>query len=317
MSLSSAFTPLAAPSAANRFNAQRFSGIFVPLVTPFRQGQVDYAAAQNLVAHLIAQGVDGLVVCGTTGEAATLNDGEQNRLLMAVREVAGNLPLVMGLAGNDTQTVARRAAELSAQACGLLVSAPYYLRPSQAGILAHFEAIAAATPLPLLIYNIPYRTGVNIELSTLQKLAANPQFVAIKESGGGNMAQLMATIADTPLRVLSGEDSLIFVNACLGGHGAIAAAAHIRPDLYQRMQALVAAGDLPAARAIAQALAPWIKLLYSEPNPAGVKAVLAMQGLIRNELRLPMVPVSKGLMAGLEEMLPRVLQLGAGVGASV
>ena len=149
----------AAPSAANRFNAQRFTGIFVPLITPFRQGQVDYAAAQKLVAHLIEQGVDGLVLCGTTGEAATLNEGEQKRLLMAVREVTANLPLVMGLAGNDTQAVAQRAAALSGQACGLLVSAPHYVRPSQAGILAHFQAVAAATPLPLIVYkhSLPHR----------------------------------------------------------------------------------------------------------------------------------------------------------------
>ncbi|KPC53306.1 4-hydroxy-tetrahydrodipicolinate synthase [Amantichitinum ursilacus] len=300
---------MSAVFAATRFNADRFAGLFVPLITPFRDGQVDYAAAQNLVAHLLKGGIDGLVICGTTGEAATLNEGEQTRLLMAVREVSGELPLVMGLAGNDTQCVAKRAAALSALADGLLVSAPYYVRPSQAGLLAHFNAVSAATPLPIVLYNIPYRTGVNIELPTLQKLAANPQFVAIKESGGGNMPQLLATIAETPLRVLGGEDALILLTACAGGHGAIAAAAHIRPDLYRRMLSLVAAGDLAAARAISQALAPWVKLLFSEPNPAPIKAVLAMQGLIRNELRLPMLPVTQELQNQLETLLPRILAL--------
>lgn len=285
-----------------------FTGIWVPMVTPFRDGAVDLEAACRLAEHLLRSGVDGLALCCTTGEAATLSEAEQMQLLAAVQETVGTrCPLLFGLSGNDTAAVADAARRLDdSGVAGILLTAPYYVRPSQEGIRRHFEAVAEACRLPLLIYNIPYRTGVNIEPATLQALSANPRFVAIKESGGGNLEQLYFLINETPLKVLSGEDNLIFITACLGGHGAISAAAHIRPDLYVRMLALIAAGDLAAARRIEQGLRPLIHELFAEPNPSPVKAALAMQGLIKEELRLPMTPVSAACRDRLARLLAEV-----------
>lgn len=285
---------------------QHFEGLWVPMVTPFRGGALDLPAAQALAHRLVMQGVDGLVVCGTTGEPATMDEAEQARLLAAVLEaVDGACPVVFGLAGYDTATVAARAAALDASgAAGLLISAPYYVRPSQEGLRLHFEAIARATALPIVLYNIPYRTGVNIALDTARTLAENPRFVGVKESGAGNLAQLQGLIDTTPLKVMSGEDELIFITCCLGGHGAISAAAHLRPDLYRRMIEHIRAGRLPQARAITRVLQPMIRLLFSEPNPGPIKAALALQGEIAEELRLPMTPVSAACRAELARALP-------------
>ncbi len=289
-----------------------FEGIWVPLVTPFGGGgaQVDLTRLQALTDRLVREGIDGLVVCGTTGEPATLTAQEQDQVLDAVLEAAGACPVIFGVAGNDTAAVAasvrrRRGAGVA----GFLLSAPYYTRPSQAGIVRHFEVVAAAAEQPIVIYNIPYRSGVNIEFETLQTLARNPQFVAIKQSAGHDADQLAELIRQTSLKVLSGEDAMIFVNACLGGHGAIAAAAHIRPDLYRRMLDQVRGGDLVAARGIADALRPWIRALFAEPNPAPLKAALAALGLIEDGLRLPLLPATAERRARVERMLPAIMAL--------
>ncbi|WP_137937583.1 4-hydroxy-tetrahydrodipicolinate synthase [Chitinivorax sp. B] len=270
-------------------------GIWVPMITPFQHGHLDLDAAVSVVKHLLAGGVHGIIVCGTTGEAATLSTDEKHLLLKTVIEtVAGRAGVAMGVAGNDTQTVVADVVALTGFALdALLVSAPYYVRPAQEGIRLHFEAVAAATTLPIIIYNIPYRTGVNIEVGTLKQLARNPQFAAIKESGAGNMPQMMDIIGETPLKVLSGEDNLIFPLLALGGHGAIAAAAHIHPELYVEQYQAVQQGNYDLARALHFALRPLVKALFSEPNPGPVKAALAMQGLIQDELRLPMTTVTE------------------------
>ncbi|HEY1077916.1 MAG TPA: 4-hydroxy-tetrahydrodipicolinate synthase [Fontimonas sp.] len=288
-----------------------FQGIWVPLITPFRQREPDLAALQRLTAHLLQQGVDGFVVCGTTGEPATLSDDEQRRVLAAVHEVAGaRCPLVFGLSGNDSAAMlARMRAMEQEPLAGWLISAPYYTRPSQDGIRRHFEMLADATGKPVLLYNVPYRSAVGMETATLRALAAHPRIVGIKQSAGNDLDQLAALIDDTPLQVLSGEDALIFVNACMGGHGAIAAVAHVRPDLYRRLLALVQAGELAAARRLHYALLPWIRLLFAEPNPAPLKAALAMMGLIDDGLRLPMTEASAALRGRIEHALPEILAL--------
>ncbi len=282
-------------------------GIWIPIVTPFRNGAVDFDAAQCLADELAGSGIDGIVVCGTTGEAATLEESEQAAMLSAVCEAAGSrCRIAMGLAGSDTRAVAGRAArcsETGAQA--LLVSPPSYVCPSQQGILAHFREIASATDLPVILYNIPARTGVAIELPTFIALAEDRRFVAVKQCGG-NQSQLMDLIGQTGLNVLCGDDPSILATLCLGGHGAISAAAHIRPDLYVRLRDLVRAGDIAAARTLFHALLPLMRLLFSEPNPGPVKAALALQGRIRDELRLPMTPMSAAgrdrLAAALERL---------------
>lgn len=279
-----------------------FEGIWLPLITPFRNGEVDLAAARRLVHHYIEAGIHGFVVCGTTGEAATLSEPEQLALLDAVLEAAdGRRPVAMGLAGNDTREAVRLLHAIQHRPlAGLLTVAPYYSRPSQRGIEAHFRAIAGETPLPLILYNVPYRTGVNIDLATVQSLADVPNIVAIKECGG-NMHQLMDLIRETRLQVLSGEDHLIFTTLCLGGTGAIAAAAHLHPARHVQVYESFRCGNLTLARELAAQLLPITRALFSEPNPGPIKALLARQGHIAEELRLPMTPVS----AGCREVLVR------------
>jgi 4-hydroxy-tetrahydrodipicolinate synthase len=287
------------------------NGIWVPLVTPFHQGQVDLDAAQRLAAHLVAKGVHGLVVCGTTGEACALDDGEQSALLDSVLAAVGSdFPVLMGIGGSDTRSSVSQARRYNEHdIAGFLLPAPAYVRPSQEGLLYHFEAVAQSTGHDIVLYNIPYRTGVNIELATVQELACNPRFVAIKECGS-NINQLIDFINETPLAVFGGEDALILPTLCLGGRGAIAAAAHIRPDLFVALYDQVSAGNLAEARAIFQRLLPLIRVLFSEPNPGPVKAALAREGWLKDELRLPMTTVSvecKNRIAEIMESLEEVL----------
>lgn len=270
-----------------------FEGIWVPLVTPFRQGKLDLYSAQQLALSLSAAGVHGLVVCGTTGEAATLNEHEQDKMLCGAMEAVQNrCPVVMGVSGSDTRVVAEKIARLnSLRPAGFLVSAPSYVRPSQEGIRLHFEAVANAAASPVILYNIPARTGVNIDVATVNALERRANIVAVKECGG-NLAQTMELINRTDLNILCGDDALMFNTLCLGGHGAISAAAHIRPDLFVHLFELVRAGQIGPARTLFRQLLPMIQLLFSEPNPGPVKAALAIQGQMLDELRLPMTSMS-------------------------
>lgn len=281
-----------------------FQGIWLPLVTPFRDGALDLPAVRQLVHHYRAAGVHGLVVCGTTGEAATLAEDEQLQLLDTVLEAAaGRCPVVMGLGANDTRAALALLPALNRRPlAGLLTVAPYYTRPAQAGLQAHLAAIARGTDHAVVLYNIPYRTGVNLDLATVQAVCAEPNVVAIKESGG-NLNQLMDLIRDTRLQVLAGEDHLIYTTLCLGGHGAIAAAAHVWPERFVALYAAFRAGELARARELGYALLPLVRLLFAEPNPAPIKAALALQGLIAEELRLPLTPVSAGCRAALAKLL--------------
>lgn len=285
-------------------------GIWVPLVTPFADGEPDLDALQAIANDMIDHGVHGLVVCGTTGEASALDPAEQMRVLTAVLEtVRGRRPVLMGVCGSDTRSVAGKVRRFDATGvAGLLMSAPAYVRPSQEGIARHFEAVAAATSLPIVLYNIPARTGVNMALPTISALSARAQFCAIKEAGG-DLRQLTDLLEQTPLDVLCGDDALLFAALSSGAHGAISAAAHIRPDLYVQLFDLIRAQRLDQARALFRRLLPMIRLLFSEPNPAPLKAVLAMRGALREELRLPMTPVTPACKEKLGAALEALMAL--------
>ncbi len=285
-------------------------GIWVPLVTPLRFGQLDLGSLQMLAASMIGQGVHGLVVCGTTGEAATLEPDEQAAVLAAVLEVTQQrCPVLMGIGGSDTSAAAATAGRFDDTGiAGYLVSAPAYVKPSQQGMRRHFETIADATGHPIVLYNVPGRTGVNLELDTVQQLARRPQFTAIKEASA-NLQQMHELVAHVPLAMLCGEDSLLFAALCAGGHGAISAAAHLRPDLFVQLYDLIRDQQLVQARALFQLLRPMIALLFSESNPAPLKAALAMRGLLRDELRLPMTPVSDSLRARLNLALGNLMDI--------
>ncbi|WP_144148596.1 4-hydroxy-tetrahydrodipicolinate synthase [Paraburkholderia sp. BCC1884] len=283
-----------------------FSGIWVPLITPFADGAVDHAALRALVRRYADAQVSGLVALGTTGEPATLDSAEQDAVLATILDEAsaaaraadgaGTLPVVVGVSGNHTASMLERIGQLNPlPIAGVLMAAPYYTRPSQAGIVAHFTALADASEKPVVLYDIPYRTGVRLELDTLLTLAAHPRIQAIKDCAG-SLDKTLALIRDGRLQVLTGEDVQILNNLCLGGSGAIAASAHVHPGRFVELYRALSAGHLDEGRRIFHTLAPLIQALFAEPNPAPVKALLAAQDVIRDELRLPMTRASGALV---------------------
>ncbi|WP_028451933.1 4-hydroxy-tetrahydrodipicolinate synthase [Chitinilyticum aquatile] len=280
-----------------------FEGIWVPIITPFSGDSIDHPALHRLAAHLAGQGIAGLIAAATTGEGALLSLDEQAAVFATLRQAAPGLPVVLGLSHAATQTAACQARILAAlHPEGLLVTPPPYVRPGQQGLRRHFEAIVEAADLPVLVYNIPYRTGVNVELDTLKQLASDPRIAGIKECGG-NSERLLRLVHETPLRVLSGDDNQNFAALCLGAHGTIAASAHLLPHWHVRIVDLLRRGELPRARSLAVALQPLIRALFAEANPTPLKAVLAAQGWCENTLRQPFEPASPALAETLDAEL--------------
>jgi 4-hydroxy-tetrahydrodipicolinate synthase len=280
---------------------KNFSGIWVPLVTPFAgDGAVDRAALRGLVTRCADAGVAGLVALGTTGEPSSLTQLEQDAVLATVLDAAGGtLPVIVGLAGNHVPALLARAKRLGTlPIAGLLVPAPYYVRPAQDGIRDHFTRLAEASAVPLVLYDIPYRSGVTIALDTLLALAAHPNIAAIKDCAGA-VDTTLALIRDGRLQVLAGNDIEVFGTLCAGGAGAIAASAHLRPRAFVDVARALAEGRLAEARTTWHTLVPMIAALTSEPNPAPVKAALSHLGLLQDGLRPPMTPASAALRARL------------------
>lgn len=270
------------------------SGLWVALVTPFhdatRGWRVDHTALRRLVAHLRHAGVHGVVALGSTGEAAALDDREQDEVLETVLEAAQGLPVMAGLAGNHVEHMLARLGHFNDLPLAAVLSpAPYYVRPSQAGLVAHFTRMADASRAPLVLYDIPYRSGVTMSLETILTLAGHPRIRAIKDCGGA-MDKTHALIADGRLQVLAGEDALIFHTLCLGGAGAITAAAQVAPQAFVALHGALQAGRLAEGRAWQHRLRPMIQALFAEPNPCVVKHALAQQGLCGASLRAPFLP---------------------------
>lgn len=282
-----------------------FSGLWIPLITPFcptPERPVDHPALAKLASHYASQGASGLVVCGTTGEAAALDKPEQWAVLETVLAHCAGLPVVMGLSSyhlGDALAFVRQAAGYPL--AGLLVSAPHYIRPSQAGVQQWFEAIADAAAQPLIVYDVPYRSGVEITLPTLQNLSRHANIQAVKDCGG-NAAKTQTLIADGQLAVLAGEDHQIFGTLASGGAGAIAASAHLRTADFAQVIRLIQAQKLDEARSAWRPLVPLITALFSEPNPGVIKAALAHTGQIANVLRAPLQAASQPFKQALLEM---------------
>lgn len=288
--------------------SRNFSGLWIPLVTPFDGGAVDHPALTRLVKHFCDSGVSGFVACGSTGEAAALDKAEQLAVLETVLQASTELPVVMGLSGYHLGHTEAWVRELTTRPiAGLLVPAPHYIRPSQAGLVHWFTALADASDKPLIVYDIPYRTGANISLDTLLTLADHPNIQAIKDCGG-DAGKTQALITDGRLQVLAGEDAQIFSTMALGGVGAISASAHLCTAQFVEVLRCVQHGDLQRARALWQPLVPMIQAAFAEPNPALIKAALAQQGLIQDGLRLPMTAGSEKatqhLLALLDKLTP-------------
>ncbi|BBP77532.1 4-hydroxy-tetrahydrodipicolinate synthase [Pseudomonas gingeri] len=280
-----------------------FQGIWVPIVTPFINQAIDFVGLRRLVGHLLESGVDGIVVCGTTGEAAALGKHEQLAVLDAVLERVPPQQVVMGLAGNNlTELLQFQSEILKRPLAGLLVPAPYYIRPSQAGLEAFFKTVADASSVPVILYDIPYRTGVSFEQATLLNIVAHENIVAIKDCGG-NLNNTLALLASGQVDVLCGEDNQIFNALCLGATGVIAASAHVHPELFVQLYRQLREQQLTAARTTFFRLTPLIQALFVEPNPGPVKAALALQGLIRDELRAPMQASGESTTRRLREIL--------------
>lgn len=269
-----------------------FSGLWIPLVTPFQGDEVDLPALRRLVDHLARSPIKGFVPCGSTGEAESLSHEEQLAVLDTVLASCRDKPVLMGLAGVRLAEMLSQVKQITQRpVAGLLISPPHYLRPAQAGIVAHFRALADASPVPIVIYDIPARTGAELTLQTLLTLAQHPNIRAIKDCGG-NEEKTRALVADGRLAVLAGDDARIFNTACMGGAGAIAAAGHLLPGRYARLVDSAREGRLEEARRLHHLLTPLSHALFAEPNPSVFKAVLARQGFISDTLRPPHSPAS-------------------------
>ncbi|MFA5941366.1 MAG: dihydrodipicolinate synthase family protein [Sinimarinibacterium sp.] len=282
---------------------ERFTGIWVPLVTPFGEdGAIDHAALRALAVRL-APDVAGFVVCGSTGEAHTLDEDEQLAALDTVLEASPRTPVVFGLGGPHRGHVHALIAALhSRRVAGVLVPPPYYVRPSQAAIVDYFLDIADAAPCPLIAYNVPYRTGVAMTFSTFEAVARHANIRAVKDCGG-DPALTLDLITRTPLDVLAGEDGNILTTLCAGGAGAIAASAHLFPERFTAVCEAVRDSRLPEAQRIFHGLWPLITMLFTEANPAGIKGALSIQGCVANRCRAPMQAASPELVARLRQQI--------------
>lgn len=277
-------------------SSSRLTGCGTALVTPFGpSGAVDERALRDLVEWQVTEGIHYLVPAGSTGEAATLSPAEQRRVVeIVVDQVRGRVPVVAGAGSNDTAKAVELSREMQAAGANYLLHvSPAYNKPPQRGILAHYRAIADATTLPIVIYNVPGRTGSNVEARTTLALAEDPRFVAVKEASG-NLAQVVDIIAHRPERfaVLSGDDAMTLAIMAHGGDGLISVISNATPRAMARLCELVRDGDLAGARALHEQLMPWMEAAFVEPNPIPVKAALARMGRIRDRLRLPLVPLA-------------------------
>jgi 4-hydroxy-tetrahydrodipicolinate synthase len=280
-----------------------FEGVLTALVTPFHDGALDERTLHELVELQIAAGVDGVVPCGSTGEAATLSHAEHRRVIEVVVAAArGRVRVLAGTGSNSTAEaieLTRHAKEAGAD--GAVLISPYYNKPTPEGIVQHYAAVARETALPLVIYNIPARTSSNILPATMARLAEIEQVVGVKESCG-DLHQVAQLIAATPgdFRVLSGDDWATLPIMALGGAGVISTASNVAPaDVVELVRAF-RSGDLARAQDVYYRLLPLLDALFCETNPIPVKAALAMRGLIREELRLPLVRLSDANRARLQ-----------------
>ena len=269
-----------------------FDGLTVAMVTPFRDGALDLEATGRLVEFMLERGVEGLVVSGSTGEAATTTHEERRTLWAFVKQqVRGRVPVIAGTGTNSTaESIARTRMAEELGLDGAMLVTPYYNKPTPRGQVAHWSAVAASTRLPLIIYNVPGRTATNTLPETLEKLNGIANIVAVKEASG-SLDQASAVRARTRLTLLSGDDSLTLPMIAVGATGVVSVAGQVAPAEMRALCDAARAGRIPQAEALHRRLLPLFKALFVESNPGPVKFLLAAMGLIENELRLPLVPV--------------------------
>jgi 4-hydroxy-tetrahydrodipicolinate synthase len=289
----------------------KFQGTGVALVTPFtKDGAIDYPALAKLVEHVIENKVDFLVALGTTAETPTLSMEEKQAVLrFIIQQNNKRVPLVCGAGGNNTAAVIQQLQTWDWNGVdGLLSVVPYYNKPTQEGIYQHFKAIASATPLPIILYNVPGRTVTNmLPASTLRLAQEFKHIVAVKEASG-NMAQCMELVQGAPadFAVLSGDDDLVLPQMAIGMHGVISVAANCFTKDFSQMVHLARQGQFDAAKGLHYRLLKGINLLFAEGNPAGVKCVLQEMGMMQDTLRLPLVNVSAAIQTQIQDYLKSI-----------
>ncbi len=294
--------------------AFQLSGLWVPLITPFTDdNNVDIASLSQLCRRVLDDGATGVVVLGTTGEPATLDDSERKSVIDTCASVcaAMNRPMMVGVGGNNTAEAIRAVQTLSAinSLAAILVVVPYYTRPSASGVVQHFQAIAHASHVPIVAYNIPYRTGIALTASTIIEIANITNVGGMKQSVGGLDYDTLEVLRSRPptFAVLAGDDAFIAPTMAMGGEGAISAAAHVCTPMFVRLVSSTKAGDWSTARQLAGSLLPVVRAGFAEPSPAVWKAVLHAQGVISSpNLRLPMCNASESsrdlLLAAITEI---------------
>jgi 4-hydroxy-tetrahydrodipicolinate synthase len=294
---------------------QRVAGVWLPLITPFKDGQLDETSLARLVRHYAAEPIDGLILAATTGEGLTLDEGETERLVATTAASRNrSVPIYLGISGADTRKVAAALARTAAWSIdGYLIPCPYYVRPPQEGLYRHFAALAGGTERPIIVYNIPYRTGVNLANATLLRLSELPNIVGVKDCCADQMQTFDLLRARPPgFAVLTGEDALFYGAIAHGADGGILAAAHVETARFAAVRNALVSGNREEALREWHDLVNLARLLFAEPNPAPIKHWLLRAGLIDSpELRLPMTQVSDAFALQIDVEMKRRTTTGA------
>ena len=271
-----------------------FEGVGTALITPFSEGKIDFPALERLIERQIEAGISALVIGGTTGEAATLSDEERYELYAFAKEkIGGRCALMLGTGTNDTRVAIKHTRFAEELGCdGALLVTPYYNKGTERGVVCHYRAIAESTTLPLMLYNVPSRTGVNMSRATLESLGEVENIVAIKEASDSADRLVEIAAMGDKMRLYAGNDTQLFTALSLGGMGVISVVSNIAPRRMMKIYKDYKTGDIPAARAEQVSLLPLIRALFTETNPAPVKHAAARLGLCSGELRLPLYEVS-------------------------
>jgi 4-hydroxy-tetrahydrodipicolinate synthase len=283
-----------------------FSGSMVAIITPFRDGRIDAEALERLIELQLRNGTSAVVPCGSTGESATLTHDEHLEVVrLVVKQVRGRVPVIAGTGSNSTaEAIALTHAAKEAGADAALLISPYYNKPTQEGIYQHYRAVAESTRCPLIVYNIPGRTASKIEATTIARLAELEQIVGLKEATGSlDEAQEVIRLCGEKIEVYSGDDSLTLPIMAVGGVGVVSVLANVMPKESADMIAACRRGDWDAARRLHYRLLPLMRALFLETNPIPVKAALAMMGYCRDEMRLPLLPMSAAPRARLRAVM--------------
>jgi 4-hydroxy-tetrahydrodipicolinate synthase len=284
---------------------QLFTGAGVALITPFtKTNQVDYKALETIIENQVNGGMDYLVALGTTAETATLTSDEKSHVVELIKDKSAGLPVVVGMGGNDTRSITNQINSFNFEGVdGILVVTPYYNKPSQEGMFHHYMEVAKASPVPIILYNVPSRTGINLQAETVARLAeASDKFVAVKEASGEH-SQMTKIVKYTPddFTLISGDDLLAITISSIGGKGVISVMGNAMPGKISKLMHMALEGNYVEARKIHFELIEMFQLLFKEGNPGGVKALMNIQGTIENMLRLPLYKISDSLYSEIQK----------------